>query len=388
MSGADGPASVSQFPVSETVKNESGLELKNFTERIVFLRPLSVAATILHILVSIVVLVMGFSQGPNTDEAMSPSVVTFGFGCLVTAVFAFTESYIVFAGTSRNSKLTTWRWHSDGFLRAVVTILFLVLFMLPAITVYILHSQGRDFFGLLRQQRTEDPNLFGLIIFHIISGIAVFLMDAYIILRLTKRLHEFHSSDEEDEEEKKKEEEQKTQQFEVWEVTTQEVPLRDFAIYVTSIIFYAVHTVDLCMVASRGLNSFTVGSAIVFGIMLLIWLGWLAKFRRLTTVDEDLLLNYRLATLFHVFLSLCIFWISLAILILLETNDKGFFETISILNDGQQLLCSLLIIFFLVCLATYGMILYVHSRSMWSLDEIQSLYLAAKIQKKMTGLEM
>jgi len=64
----------------------------------------------------------------------------------------------------------------------------------------------------------------------------------------------------------------------------------------------------------------------------------------------------------------------------------GFFSTLQNINAASSdrgTLASVLIILIFLSVAVYGVILYVHSRSMWSLDEIASLYLAAKLQARL-----
>jgi len=67
-------------------------------------------------------------------------------------------------------------------------------------------------------------------------------------------------------------------------------------------------------------------------------------------------------------------------MVLLELSDQGFFVTLSQLGTSQLVEgCVLLVIIFVV-VVFYAGALYFFTALMWSLDEISSLFLAAKMQ--------
>jgi len=147
--------------------------------------------------------------------------------------------------------------------------------------------------------------------------------------------------------------------------------------------------VDLIIIsASVPLNSGTVLSVVVIGLLFLGWLFYTIKCWNLKEVSESWLLNLRLLTILHLFALLLFFWIALCIVLLLsvDSHAQGFFaalQTIDQTSPERGTLAAILIILIFVSVAIYSVILYVHSRSMWSLDEIASLYLAAKLQAKL-----
>jgi len=151
-------------------------------------------------------------------------------------------------------------------------------------------------------------------------------------------------------------------------------------------IAYLAFTIDLCVVASRNLNSGSLGAALIFGFLFLLRLAYTFKSRNMKEVTESWLLNFRLATIVHQFILLLFFWVALSVLLLIQVVKEGFFQGLQ--NIAQEsslraLLASLLFIFVFISVMVYGVILYVHSRSMWSLDEIASLSLAAKLQARL-----
>jgi len=155
-----------------------------------------------------------------------------------------------------------------------------------------------------------------------------------------------------------------------------------------SVFFHGVFTVNLIVVtATIRFNSGTILSVLVIGLMFLGWLFYGLKSWGLKEVSESWLLNLRLLTILHLFALLLFFWIALC-LVLLLSNDlgTGFFSTLNTINSDSSdrgTLAGVLIILIFFSVAIYSVILYVHSRSMWSLDEIASLYLAAKLQAKL-----
>jgi len=146
--------------------------------------------------------------------------------------------------------------------------------------------------------------------------------------------------------------------------------------------------IDLVVIASRPpVNSGTFVPTVVFGVMWLVWTYNTIRNWGMEKVSESWLLNHRLATILHVFVSLLFWWMTLCVLLILSGDiGTGFFSSLQSIaeEDGARgLLASVLIILIFVTMAVYAVILYVHSRSMWSLDEIASLALAAQLQAKL-----
>jgi len=363
---------------------------------------------ILHVGITLITLIMGFTPGIR-DEWLSPSIVLCAFGCLNTCVFAFVEMWRTLIGIS--GSLPSWNWHNNGFLSSVGNIFFLNLFALPSLVIYVLHSLGYQFFAVLTEQQVSHPGIYGVIIFHLISGILVFFVDLLTIMTTTAKLRTFQSNraDEEEKEEKapletefsnKKERPAgKTEQkkpakddddddgAEDYDEVRPVAP-HDRILSLLSLLFHGIFTVDLIVLsASVSFNSGNTLSCIVMGLLFLTWLFYTIKCWNLKEVSESWLLNLRLLTILHLFAFLLFFWIALCVVLLLAQNaGTGFFSSIQTINDQSSergTLASILIILIFVAAAIYGVILYVHSRSMWSLDEIASLYLAAKLQAKL-----
>jgi len=324
--------------------------------------------------------------------------VVCAFGCLNTCVFAFVETWKSLAGTSANMELPSWNWHNEGFLSSVGNIFFLILFSLPALVVYVLHSLGQEFFTLMKSQRNENPALFGIIMYHLLSGLTVFFADTITIVKVTAKLGTFQNRSEEDEKEGKEAkkgkdkkgtetgEEEEIEDGEESEDETRPVKTGDKILAALTLFSHLAFTIDLVLLSTRNDNSATVGSCVLFGIMYFIWIAYTIKSRKMKEVAESWLLNFRLATIVHQFLFLLFFWVTLCILLLLEKFNYGFWQTLEVLSVDEPFrafLSAVLICLIFISVAIYGVILYVHSRSMWSLDEIASLYLAAKLQAKL-----
>jgi len=162
----------------------------------------------------------------------------------------------------------------------------------------------------------------------------------------------------------------------------------DRLLALVSLFCHGLFTINLIVItATNTANSGTILSCIVMGSLLLGWFMYTVKCWSLKEVSESWLLNLRLLTILHLFALLLFFWIALCIVLLLAIDQgTGFFSTLQTINNvssDRGTLASILIIFIFASFASYGVILYVHSRSMWSLDEIASLYLAAKLQARL-----
>jgi len=327
------------------------------------------------------------------SEWLSQSIILCAFGCLNTCVFAVVEMYRTLSGTS--GSLPSWNWHNNGFLSSVGNFFFLCLFALPSLVVYVLHSKGYQFFAVLTEQKESHPTIFGVIMFHLISGILVFLVDVITIWSTTAKLRTFQSNRADDDEKEEKAAEAKQKEKEEEEDEGAEdydehrpVGPKDRLLAFFSLICHGIFTVNLIvMTATNPINSGTVLSCLVMGLLFLGWLIYTIKSWTLKEVSESRLLNVRLLTILHLFAFLLFFWIALCVVLLLSSKaGTGFFSTLQSINSDSSdrgTLASLLIILIFISVFIYFVILYVHSRSMWSLDEIASLYLAAKLQAKL-----
>jgi len=275
---------------------------------------------------------------------------------------------------------------------------FLCLFALPSLVVYVLHSLGSNFFDVLSQQQSSNPTTFGVILFHIFSGFAVFVVDGITIFSTTAKLRTFQSNraderaENEDGENKVYEKPVKAKEDddEGGEDFDEHRPVQplDRVLALFSLFCHAIFTVNLIVItATNAPNSGTILSCIVMGGLLMGWFVYTVKCWSLKEVSESWLLNLRLLTILHLFALLLFFWIALCIVLLLAIDEgTGFFSTLQTINNvssDRGTLASILIIFIFSSVACYWVILYVHSRSMWSLDEIASLYLAAKLQARL-----
>jgi len=370
-------------------------ELATFRHRLGYLRIASVGAALIHVFVTLITMIMAFTPGVK-DEYLSQSIVVCAFGCLNTCVFALVEMWRTLFGTAATDSLPSWTWHNDAFLSSVGNIFFLCLWALPALVVYVLHSLGKQFFDVLTEQQGQNPRVFGVIMFHLLSGIMVFLVDTITIWSTTAKLRTFQSRDDENAEEKEKEKvteikkETEDDEGDDAEDYDEHRPVNnmDRILAFLSIFSHGVFTVNLVVLtAIIKINSGTILSVLVIGLMFLGWFFYSLKSWGLKEVSESWLLNLRLLTILHLFALLLFFWIALC-LVLLLSNDlgDGFFSTLNTINTSDSdrgTLAGVLIILIFVSVAIYSVILYVHSRSMWSLDEIASLYLAAKLQAKL-----
>jgi len=159
---------------------------------------------------------------------------------------------------------------------------------------------------------------------------------------------------------------------------------RDRALAIFTLISHTVFAVDLTLiVGTNKINSGTLVSMVIWWLLLMFWYYYTIRHRNMPAVTESWLLNHRLATILHLFLFLVFFWVSLCIILLARTTKGEFFGTLKSLEPSRASLCGVLIVLFFSHILDYGVMLYVHSRSMWSLDEIASLYLAVKLQEKL-----
>jgi len=364
-------------------------ELRTFKHRLKYLRFASIIAAFLHVFIALITLIMGFTPGTGT-EWLSHSIIVTAFGCLNTCVFAFVEMWRTLVGTT--GSLPSWNWHNNAFLSSVGNFFFLCLFALPSLVVYVLHALGFQFFEVLTEQQQNNPTIFGVIMFHLISGISVFLVDIITIFSTTAKLRTFQSNraDDEENDEKEKKEKEKEKDGEGAEDYDEHRPVKpeDRVLAIISLLCHGMFTIDLVVIAATNpLNSGTVLSCIVMGGLFLGWFAYTIKCWSLKEVSESWLLNLRLLTILHLFALLLFFWIALCIVLLLSVDaGTGFFQTLQTINAASSdrgTLASILIILIFISVAMYFVILYVHSRSMWSLDEIASLYLAAKLQARL-----
>eukprot|EP00457_Paulinella_chromatophora_P007558 gb/GEZN01007581.1/.p1 GENE.gb/GEZN01007581.1/~~gb/GEZN01007581.1/.p1 ORF type:complete len:443 (-),score=59.93 gb/GEZN01007581.1/:121-1449(-) len=376
---------------STPLKNvEEGKEVLDFRNRLVYLRYSTVLAAICHIFVSVIVLSMGFSRGgidPYTGKQLylSASLVTFGFGCLNTTVFALVEAWQILEGTSDRKDFPSWNWHNDSFLNSVGNMFFLSAFLLPAVITYMMHARGLELWEvLLLRSSAYEHKLFDVIIMHMITGIAVFVIDVLSIVNQSNKLHSFQQRDnDEDKGEGEAEEDEDNDDDNEDEIRP--VAVRDRRLAIASLVVHFVFLVDLSVITGYGANlheGVTV-STIVFALLLTVWLYFTIKYRNLADITESWLLKNRLATIFHLFAFLCCFWLAFAIVMFEQEFSTGFFGTLSSIGHLPIFQCSILLMFFVIYIVLYFVILYVHSRSMRSLDEIASLFLAAKLQARL-----
>jgi len=75
--------------------------------------------------------------------------------------------------------------------------------------VFVLHSLGHQFFHVLTSQRQASPVVFGIIMFHLFSGLGVFMVDVATIWSTTSSLKQFQRKEDEDEKDNKKQEAKK-----------------------------------------------------------------------------------------------------------------------------------------------------------------------------------
>jgi hypothetical protein len=376
---------------SNGLQQEQSKEVVDFHKRLQYLRKAVVVALFFHIVVTVVVMSMGYSLGgeiPGGDgETLyySPSIVFFGFGCLNTCVFAAVETWNVLDGTKNTSERSfpSWHWHNDSFLKSVGNMFFLSLFMLPALVVYMLHGYGREFFGVLREQKTANPQLFSLILAHIFLGFFVFFVDGLTIMRQTRKLRTFQEKEDDEEDGEAVEEEDDDEDEDDTEDQLRPITIGDKNLSYASIFFHFLFEIDLILIATRKANSGTTGAVVIFGGFLLLWIYFAIKYRDQKDISESWLLNHRLGTIAHLFTFLCLFWVALGVLLFQETLGTDFFDTLGGLDGVDEFLCIFLLLLFFAYLAVYFVILYVHSRSMRALDEIGSLMLAAELQAKL-----
>jgi len=336
-------------------------------------------------------MIMAFTKGLGS-EYMSPSIVFCGFGAAATCNFAFVECWKTLSATGKHADLPSWNWHNEAFMNAVGCVFFLGLFTLPGLVVYILHSIGLSFFSVLSNQREENSATFGIIIYHILGGVLVFIIDTLVILSDTAKLGTFQQRQEKDEDEednygREKKDKDKgvlrvPERGDIEELRA--VTSTDRGLAVATLIIHTQFAIDMIIIACANINSGTLVSSIIFAGLCVGWWVLTIRDRNKQTVNESWLLHHRLASILHLFAFLVFFWIALCILLLLEeNNNRGFFETLDQLESDRAFLSGFLIFLFFSYLGAYGVILYVHSRSMWSLDEIASLYLASKLTARL-----
>lgn len=387
MSGKTVPASPSIMSSPSTrVEERNRTEEDNFKRRLLHLRKAVVAAFVCHILVTILVMSMGYSRGGvnvETGEKLyfSPSIVFFGFGCLTTCVFAGVEAWTMLEGTSPSAGFPDWMFHNNGFLSSAGNMFFLSLFMLPALVVFMLHGHGEEFFQDLKDQSSGNPELFGLILAHIFLGGFVFMADGITIIRQTNKLKQF-SGDEDDDDEAKEEakEEEMSDDEDDGDEKTQLLTTKDRLLAYITLLSHLLFEIGLIQIAGREVNSGTTGSAVIFGMFLIVWIVFAWRSRNKTTTSESWLLHYRLATLFHFFVFLCLFWVSLGVLLFIEVLGTDFWDTLRGLPAVAQFQCILLLLLFGAQFFVYCIILNVHSKNMWSIDEIMTIRKIAQDQ--------
>jgi len=244
------------------------------------------------------------------------------------------------------------------------------------------------------------PALRNVVICHIFAGLLLFIIDTANILSATSKLHTFQQhedkEEEEDQELKKKTSNATMDIKEEGDVDLEpgqddldeEEEVRPIAqsdrlLLGGSLLIHMLYTCDILYITSwTTLNSGTVLAAICFVVLLLIWGGYAVMRRKMKEATESWLLYYRLATIVHL-VSWCItFWVCFAIL-LLDQQRVGFFEAVYNLNPLSRALTGLILATLVAIFIVYAVILFVHSRSMWALDEIASLHLAAQLQLKL-----
>jgi len=154
--------------------------------------------------------------------------------------------------------------------------------------------------------------------FHLISGVSVFLVDVITIFTTTAKLRTFQSNradeDEKDEKandgKKEKEKEKDEEEEEGAEDYDEHRPVKheDRILAFLTLVCHGMFTLDLIIIAAtEQLNSGTVLSCIVIGLLFLGWLAYTIKCWKLQEVSESWLLNLRLLTILHLFALLLFF---------------------------------------------------------------------------------
>jgi hypothetical protein len=90
---------------------------------------------------------------------------------------------------------------------------------------------------------------------------------------------------------------------------------------------------------------------------------------------EMFLHDFRVLTVTHFFLAWCAWWVSVSVLIFVESQEKTFFDTIVGISASRTIVCLMVLLFYIVGLFCYGYALSIHKMSLWKLDRIIAIRL-------------
>lgn len=377
-------------------------ELSEFKERLSTLRISSVLALVLHIFITGCLFIMAYSRGgliiadgsqaggSTTGEYLylSESIAVFSFVALDTCVFVAVETWKAFSGTQVDD-LPTWKWHNTGFLQSVGNFVAIMFTLCPGVVIFVIHSKGTDIMTLMDKL---DDDVSQLIWFHFFVCFFSGILDIMSVYSTTVALRSFQSHAEQE----MKEEDEETdnelvdeEEEDDFDEEDERRPVTKFDRLLAGLTTFAHFLVllDIILInASLGeLNSGAVMTAIFMGILTLYWLFLAHRNRSLEDVTESQLLSYRLLTIAHLLVLIVIAWVDLLSVIVFNADfgTSGMVETIFDLDQWRTAITCLVLLSALLVGVVYGVILYVHSRSMWSLDEIASLRLASDEEKRL-----
>lgn len=144
-------------------------------------------AAVLHIAVTIMIFIMGYSR--DGAGQFSVSVVMCGFGALETVVWVLSGVYECWlAAAQRQHEVPTWTRLNDAFLSAITQGAFLVFFMWPALVIFIIHEQGQSFFTLMDQIAGQHAYLYSVLSLHIASAVIMLAVDTLLVVTTTLKL--------------------------------------------------------------------------------------------------------------------------------------------------------------------------------------------------------
>eukprot|EP00462_Mataza_sp_D1_P018065 CAMPEP_0175140216 /NCGR_PEP_ID=MMETSP0087-20121206/11339_1 /TAXON_ID=136419 /ORGANISM="Unknown Unknown, Strain D1" /LENGTH=408 /DNA_ID=CAMNT_0016423321 /DNA_START=24 /DNA_END=1250 /DNA_ORIENTATION=- len=354
------------------------------------IRLLSVVAAILHVLISIILVEMGFedfSFEGQTEKSIgfSLTIVFCAFAALVTCIWACVGSWEIFAGSNKIFELPSWNWHNNHFVSALIVGYSLTFVLWPAIVTFIIHSRQNSFWTLVLtdfevntavccpENVVDCPIVtprftLGPLILHMLAGPVSLLLCVLGIFFPTRWLQQLQDSEEED-------------------VDEEDMTLPNTAKYLigAKLIMDIVLLLDFALLIPVGceINSGLVWCAIIQGIcMLPFWALFKASRASMNLDVETWLWRWRFASIVQLFMITVVCWVAACLFILTTHFTSQFWE---FLKNRQVGTVYLPIALFFGLVIAYGLMLRAHSRCMESLDTIASLHL---IEKHGAGDEM
>jgi hypothetical protein len=107
--------------------------------------------------------------GTPLASRFSPTLFVFAAIHVLSYAYSIYDCVLTFRGTTDRTKPLDWEWQHECFKRMCIPLAVDVLFVIPEIFTFVLQSRGDEFFVMLENLQSSDPNTFSKLVLHIVS---------------------------------------------------------------------------------------------------------------------------------------------------------------------------------------------------------------------------